>query len=214
MNQKRRYKSLDVLRGIAVLLVMVGHFLPGYFSTHIGWTGVDLFFVLSGFFVSGILFKEYIKKGKMHGGRFFIRRIFKIWPLFYTSFFIHLAYFHIKHDPPSFPKVVTELLFLQDYFRGFMGVTWSLGIEEQFYLLVAILLPMSTFYGKIKWIVPSCIVIIIMCPALRIIHYLSFSQYSPLAYHYPLHLRADALSAGVLISPGSIIFTTKNLHNG
>jgi peptidoglycan/LPS O-acetylase OafA/YrhL len=81
-----------------------------------------------------------------------------------------------------------------------MGVTWSLGIEEQFYLLIAILLPMSTFYGKIKWIVPACIVIMIMCPMLRIIHYLSFSPYNPLAYHFPLHFRADALSAGVLIS--------------
>jgi peptidoglycan/LPS O-acetylase OafA/YrhL len=58
-----RNKYLDFLRGTAILLVMAGHFLPGYFSTHIGWSGVDLFFVLSGFFVSGILFREYIKKG-------------------------------------------------------------------------------------------------------------------------------------------------------
>jgi peptidoglycan/LPS O-acetylase OafA/YrhL len=68
-----RYKSLDFLRGVAVLLVMAGHFLPGYFSMHIGWSGVDLFFVLSGFFVSGILFREYLQKGKIRPGRFLIR---------------------------------------------------------------------------------------------------------------------------------------------
>ncbi len=55
-------KSFDFLRGIAVLLVMTAHGLPGYLSTHVGWTGVNLFFVLSGFFVSGILFREYREK--------------------------------------------------------------------------------------------------------------------------------------------------------
>jgi peptidoglycan/LPS O-acetylase OafA/YrhL len=179
---------------------MSGHFIPGYFSMHVGWTGVDLFFVLSGFFVSGILFREYIKQGKMRGGRFFVRRIFKIWPLFYASFFIHLLYFHLKHTSPSFSKAITEIFFVQDYLPGFMGITWSLGIEEQFYLLLAILLPWAASTLKVKWVVPACIAIIITCPILRIIHYYSFWSYSPLRYHFPLHLRADSLSAGILIS--------------
>jgi peptidoglycan/LPS O-acetylase OafA/YrhL len=71
-----RYKSLDFLRGVAVLLVMTAHGLPGYLSTHVGWTGVNLFFVLSGFFVSGILFREYKEKGEMHAGRFFYATYF------------------------------------------------------------------------------------------------------------------------------------------
>ena len=179
---------------------MSGHFIPGYFSMHVGWTGVDLFFVLSGFFVSGILFREYIKQGKMRGGRFFVRRIFKIWPLFYASFFIHLLYFHLKHTSPSFSKAITEIFFVQDYLPGFMGITWSLGIEEQFYLLLAILLPWAASTSKVKWVVPACIAIIITCPILRIIHYYSFWSYSPLRYHFPLHFRADSLSAGILIS--------------
>jgi peptidoglycan/LPS O-acetylase OafA/YrhL len=86
-----RNKNLDFLRGTAILLVMAGHFLPGYFSTHIGWSGVDLFFVLSGFFVSGILFREYIKKGRIQAGRFLIRRGLKIWPLFYTYLPVYSA---------------------------------------------------------------------------------------------------------------------------
>ena len=200
VKQQTRYKSLDFLRGMAVLLVMFGHFLPGYFSSHVGWTGVDLFFVLSGFFVSGILFRDYIKEGKMRGDVFFVRRMFKIWPLFYVCLFLHLVYFHLKHSPPAFSQILAEIFFVQDYRPGFTGITWSLAIEEQFYVLVAILLPLSAYFGKLKWVVPACILTIISCLTLRIIHYFSFAHYTRLAYHFPLHFRADALSAGIVIS--------------
>jgi peptidoglycan/LPS O-acetylase OafA/YrhL len=200
MKQRTRYNSLDFLRGIAVLLVIFGHFLPGYISNHVGWTGVDLFFVLSGFFVSGILFREYVKEGKMRAGVFFLRRIFKIWPLFYACFVVHVIYFYLKHHPPFLHQVLTEIFFVQDYHPGFIGITWSLAIEEQFYLIVAILLPITAYYGKLKWIVPGCVIVMISCVALRIIHYFSFERYTSLAYHYPLHFRADALSAGIVIS--------------
>src|SRR5215813_8261936 len=159
MSQQTRYKSLDFLRGIAVLLVIIEHFFHGYVETHFCWTGVDLFFVLSGFFVSGILFREYSQRNTMHGGRFFVRRIFKIWPLFYTAFLIEFLYFYVKHRPPSTAHSLAELFFIQNYFQGFMQVTWSLGIEEQFYLLVAFLLPLLARVNKVNWIVPTCILV-------------------------------------------------------
>ena len=122
MTSPLRYKSLDFLRGVAVLLVMTAHGLPGYLSTHVGWTGVNLFFVLSGFFVSGILFREYRESGKMHAGRFFMRRIFKIWPLFYTAFLLQLEYFSIRQTPPHSSQVIAEIFFFQNYRPGFMQV--------------------------------------------------------------------------------------------
>jgi len=70
---------------MAILMVMAGHFLPGYFSVHIGGSGVDLFIELSGFFVSGILFKGYIKTGKIRPARCLLRPGFKILPLFYAA---------------------------------------------------------------------------------------------------------------------------------
>ena len=85
LNKQMRFKSLDFLRGVAVLLVITNHFFPGYVSTHVFWTGVDLFFVLSGFFVSGILFREKVKRGTMHAGRFFMRRVLR-----YGLYFIRL----------------------------------------------------------------------------------------------------------------------------
>jgi peptidoglycan/LPS O-acetylase OafA/YrhL len=79
-----RNQSLDVLRGIAVLSVLGCH------STYspilrnvVGGVGVDLFFVLSGFLISGLLFDEYKKTGGIRIGRFLLRRGLKIWPSYY-----------------------------------------------------------------------------------------------------------------------------------
>jgi peptidoglycan/LPS O-acetylase OafA/YrhL len=86
-----RNVSLDVLRGVAILLVLCHHN-PNAIQTAgwlepigsrlmiIGWTGVDLFFVLSGFLVAGILFKELIRHDSLNVKRFILRRGFKIWP--------------------------------------------------------------------------------------------------------------------------------------
>ena len=79
-----RIKGLDLLRGIAILLVLFRHCdIENNILHHFGWLGVDLFFVLSGFLVSGLLFNEYKKIGKVKIGRFLIRRGFKIYPPFY-----------------------------------------------------------------------------------------------------------------------------------
>lgn len=180
---------------------MAGHFLPGYFSTHIGWSGVDLFFVLSGFFVSGILFREYIKKGRIRAGRFLIRRGLKIWPLFYTSLFIQLCYLYFKSLLPGSSQVLTEIFFIQNYFPGFTGVTWSLGVEEQFYILAALVFTFLLNYLKgDKKVVAFCTIICIVCLAARFVVYNPGKGFNPYKTFYPLHLRADSLCAGILIS--------------
>lgn len=90
----QRNHQLDVLRGVAVLLVLGRHIqyppqLPEPFQTLVGywsrcgWVGVDLFFVLSGFLVSGLVFEEWKRTGGFAAGRFLIRRGFKIYPAFY-----------------------------------------------------------------------------------------------------------------------------------
>jgi len=78
-----RNRSLDVLRGIAILLVLGRHF--NYFPLwrQAGWIGVDLFIVLSGFLISGLLFQEYKNTGKLDVRRFILRRGLKIWPSYY-----------------------------------------------------------------------------------------------------------------------------------
>src|SRR5688572_1965232 len=88
-----RLFALDVLRGVAVLLVLVWHW-PGrsgsmgpfYLVSKVGWVGVDLFFVLSGFLISGLLYKEWDRCGRLNLRRFWLRRGFKIWPAYFAAF--------------------------------------------------------------------------------------------------------------------------------
>src|SRR5271168_36950 len=91
-----RLRQLDVLRGVAILLVLGRHLdsvptdAPGAIQSafdlwmRAGWIGVDLFFVLSGFLVSGLLFREYARYGDVRAGRFLLRRGLKIYPAFYV----------------------------------------------------------------------------------------------------------------------------------
>src|SRR4051794_29454248 len=81
---KPRNMNLDVLRGVAILLVLGRHF--DYFPlwTRVGWAGVDLFFVLSGFLISGLLFEEWKRTGSINIKRFYIRRALKLYPAFYA----------------------------------------------------------------------------------------------------------------------------------
>src|SRR5580700_3805244 len=93
----KRLASLDSLRAVAILLVVGGHMphidLPNgdvllglitHYWQEGGWIGVDLFFVLSGFLIGGLLFREYRQYGAISFGRFFIRRGLKIYPPFFA----------------------------------------------------------------------------------------------------------------------------------
>src|SRR4051794_1611079 len=79
-----RLKQLDVLRTVAVLLVICHHNSIDNVVSPVGWVGVDLFFVLSGFLVAGLLLAEYQKNGELNIGRFLFRRGMKIYPAFWS----------------------------------------------------------------------------------------------------------------------------------
>src|SRR5579872_3262789 len=98
MGSKRIFQ-LDVLRGFAILLVMGVH-VPAYpiWSTVGGW-GVDLFFVLSGFLISNLLFREYRESGDIKLSRFFLRRALKLYPSFYLLLGVTLVYCLLWHVP-------------------------------------------------------------------------------------------------------------------
>ena len=144
---KKRNIDLDFLRGIAILSVIGLHIeLP---VTHyailsllidpfkqMGGRGVDLFFVLSGFLVGGLLLKEYRDTGLVNGRRFLIRRAFKIWPAYYVFILFNAV---ARHHPLN-TFLVANLLHLQNYLGSSLAQTWSLAIEEHFYILLAVFL--------------------------------------------------------------------------
>lgn len=139
--------ELDFLRGIAILAVMGYHFRsvdPGlvvvsiaqYPFTHFGREGVNLFFTLSGFLVGGLLLKQYAERGAIDARRFIVRRMFKIWPAYYVLILFHAIV--RRHPLDSF--LVQNLTHLQNYFGTSISQTWSLAVEEHFYLFLPALL--------------------------------------------------------------------------
>jgi peptidoglycan/LPS O-acetylase OafA/YrhL len=146
-SPKKRNIDLDFLRGIAILSVIGLHIeLP---ATHyavlslfmdpfkqMGGRGVDLFFVLSGFLVGGLLLKEYRDTGLVNGRRFLIRRAFKIWPAYYVFILFNAV---ARHHPLN-TFLVANLLHLQNYLGSSLAQTWSLAIEEHFYIFLSLFL--------------------------------------------------------------------------
>ena len=136
-----RNKRLDILRCIAVFSVMILHGNIWPFFGNIGWVGVDLFFVLSGFLISGLLFSEYKTQNSISFKRFFIRRGLKIYPAFYLFLFLTGILSRIVfHTHLLVPHYLHEIFFVQNYWHGVWDHTWTLAVEEHFYILLPVLL--------------------------------------------------------------------------
>jgi peptidoglycan/LPS O-acetylase OafA/YrhL len=152
--------ALDGLRGIAILLVMLHHFTyyrpTSGISAHIGdvlyfgWVGVDLFFVLSGFLITGILLDT--RDSGHYFTTFYARRILRIFPLYYLVLFLALVVlpkFPAVHSvligqdnsvalPPQWPfwfYLTNFSIADRGWVHGWVDVSWSLAIEEHFYLV-------------------------------------------------------------------------------
>lgn len=206
---KSRLPQLDGLRAVAILLVILHNQGPKYPSLHLeglfanGWMGVDLFFVLSGFLITGILVDTKHSEGYLKN--FYARRCLRIWPLYYSLLvfmFIVVPFVHPSEAQTVFAERSSPWwaypLFLQNFLipvptraTGPLGVTWSLAIEEQFYLIW-------------PWVVRYCsrtqlrrIAIAVMCvsPVLRLV--LTFAHVN---LYSNLFCRLDGLMAGALLA--------------
>jgi peptidoglycan/LPS O-acetylase OafA/YrhL len=136
-----RNKRLDVLRCVAVVLVLMHHGHISPFFTKVGWAGVDLFFVLSGFLISGLLFSEYQKRGSIGFKRFFIRRSLKIYPAFYAFLILTTITSYVVFGGVStLARYLHEIFFIQNYGQGVWDHTWSLAVEEHFYIFLPLFL--------------------------------------------------------------------------
>ena len=138
----RREVELDFIRGIAILMVLDFHAPKSVFLApflwlgfrNFGWAGVDIFFVLSGFLVGGLLMKEWKQYRSIDSKRFLIRRSFKIWPQYYVFILANLVTRH-----RTFLQLWGNLLNIQNYVGG-IAHTWSLAVEEHAYLLLVAVL--------------------------------------------------------------------------
>src|ERR1039457_4278204 len=198
-----RIRQLDVLRAVALLLVM-GHHVPWLpILARFGWTGVDLFFCLSGFLISGLLFRDYKATGKIHWRRFIIRRAFKLYPGYYVLILATVAFNRIAGIPLLWTNLWPDLFFVQDYKEGTWGHLWSLGIEEQFYLMLPFCLlllvrnrPAEPFHELPR----LCGLVAVACVVMRAVQFHNVIPFQHVFHMRPFHLRFDSLFFGVLLS--------------
>jgi peptidoglycan/LPS O-acetylase OafA/YrhL len=139
--------ELDAIRGLAILLAVGSHInrytgnaamdlllAPGILF---GEAGVDIFFVLSGFLIGGLILREIDSTGGFRAGRFLVRRAFRLWPVLY----LFLAMQLVRQAFPAGEYLPQVLLNVQNYFRTPLSHLWSLAVEEQFYFAAALALP-------------------------------------------------------------------------
>ena len=212
-----RLIQLDLIRCLALILVLGRHITPCPPETNTfvwaltfvwhrgGWIGVDMFFVLSGFLVSGLLFREYEDRKVVGVTRFLIRRAFKIYPSFWVMLGATVVVKFIMEGGISRRNLIGEFFFMQNYIGAFWMHTWSLAVEEHFYILLA-LLTVWLFHRQQSQqknpfaLLPSIFVIVaIACFCLRLLMAVMV-PYSHTTHLFATHLRIDSLLFGVLIS--------------
>ncbi|HEX4156334.1 MAG TPA: acyltransferase [Acidobacteriaceae bacterium] len=212
----RRLPALDGLRGLAVLLVFSLHVGGGAHSSFLplrvigeicnqGWTGVTLFFILSGFLITGILWDS---RGEPHWWRnFYTRRMLRIFPLYYGSLLAVLVAAALAGTfSIALSRIWSPLLFLQDIpgraaacinYDGSplqLSHFWSLAVEEQFYIVWPFLLLLP----KTKRAALSlCTVIFVLSELLLLSHWtrLGIEQHLPLVF-----TRAAEMAAGAWLA--------------
>lgn len=200
--------SLDVIRGIAILMVLIWHYLPRdskiptflTYPTQLFWSGVDLFFVLSGFLISSILIQNV--ETSNYFKVFYLRRSARILPLYLLVLigFGCVLYINPRGLQSTFDDHLpfwSYLTFTQNFSYGlrqsfsdpWLDVTWSLAVEEQFYIFLSLLI------WKIskRSLAAISIILILLAPILR------FFSNDYVAYVFPLQ-RADSLMLGVFLA--------------
>jgi peptidoglycan/LPS O-acetylase OafA/YrhL len=224
VRAEQRIPTLDGVRGTAILLVMLYHMnllrpasapaaVDLWFSraVGVGWCGVDLFFVLSGFLITGILLAA---KGRDHFFRdFYARRTLRIFPLYYAVVFVSLVVI------PNLPEGIVPAQKLDRFGRiegdeawywlylsnfaiaragawrhGILDISWSLAIEEQFYLLWPALVAFCSTRGLTRF----CVALVVLAPCLRLALRLAGAE--PMVAYVITPARVDLLAIGALIA--------------
>jgi peptidoglycan/LPS O-acetylase OafA/YrhL len=218
-----RVPGLDLMRGIAILWVMLFHFrfmitLPHilYWPSRYGWMGVDLFFVLSGYLIGSQLLRPYLKGSTPSLSGFYFRRAFRILPAYFTVLGLYFAIPGFREAPGISPA--WQFLTFTENFRINYAVdqafshVWSLCVEEHFYLvlpLLIMLLMRKPLFSKALVLISSILVFGIFIRGYIYLHQLKplqlagnedfYLRYTESIY-YPTYTRLDGLLTGVVLA--------------
>lgn len=220
--QPAKLNGLDHLRALAIIQVFVFHY--GRLFPHpewtnaisrFGWTGVDLFFVLSGYLITSQLFAGIASGNGIAVKEFYIKRFLRIIPAY---LFVVLLYFvfPVTHEREGLAPLWRYLTFTQNYGldlsrHGTFSHAWSLCIEEQFYFFLPLVLMGLLWLGifrKVYWLLPLAVIAGIVVRALSYQHYVqpfinhddNWALYWYKWLYYPTHCRLDGLLAGISLA--------------
>lgn len=223
-SSAKRVFGLDVMRAVAILVVVDAHatvalkeYYSGAFWHHLLPDGVELFFVLSGFLIGGILIRSYEKKGRFDGAlllNFWTRRWFRTLPNYYLVLtgliiFALLRAWRsgLRHTLPDKQTLVSYYLFLQNfthYIPDFFPETWSLAIEEWSYITLPLVLWAMHALLPARWprqrvVLATILVVILGTNLYRFILAVQIPiSAGELGYRGIVLTRLDAISYGVL----------------
>ncbi len=235
---ENKFYGLDHLRAFAIFYVMCFHYpvedLPEWLWSikDFGWTGVDLFFVLSGFLIAKQLFENIQAQQSNWLFPFFIKRVLRIFPVFFlvvALYFIFPAIRETKSLPPLWKFLTfTQNIGLDPGETGAFSHAWSLCVEEQFYLLFPIIL-FFIFYYKMENKAKYLLFLLFMFTCFFRL-FVWYNNMEPLIkaegrygdfwitwIYYPTHTRLDGLLVGIAIAAMytfAPVFKTKILKYG
>ena len=131
--------KLDALRAVSALIVVLYHY--GFYFVPAG-VGVMIFFVISGFLITWLLLDQFEKTGNISLGHFYFRRTFRIFPAFYVFWAIIVGGLLVRHGHILWGQAIATFFYAGNYYQGLnhypetgLSHAWSLGVEEQYYLL-------------------------------------------------------------------------------
>lgn len=209
--------GLDLGRATAIMLVLLAHFVKKV--DFLGFWGVELFFSLSGFLIGGILWRDLLQPDLVNFKyifNFWLRRWYRTLPNYYLFLLIMIVFHqYISVDLKSYYTVFTSLWFGQNFLgrnSNFFGVSWSLCIEEWFYVLFPILLLVGNLIGfkKQKLLILTSIFLILFS---IIVRYMFFIHNSNISLRAITLARMDAIVYGVIVAYFSTeVYKKKSFH--
>jgi peptidoglycan/LPS O-acetylase OafA/YrhL len=202
--------ALDVLRTVAVLSVFTGHFGGEFVASpsvskwppfYYGWSGVDLFFVLSGLLIGTQLWREMKATGRIRIGRFLLRRGLRIWPLYFS--FVGLLSAEVIFLGRPAAGLGADALFLSNYFHNQVAGGWSLSTEEQFYVLAPLSISILALALKPErgWVLPVAAFCLPVVARAIEAHGSTLNEYDlKQQLYFPFHTHSEGLALGLLLA--------------
>ncbi len=208
INSDERTSSVDVFRAFAIISVVIFHFnkqLP------FGHLGVDLFFVVSGLLVGGLLTKEFASGGKIHYFKFLLQRGLKIWPSYYAFLglgtLVAILFYRSSNPEQIIPlwDIDRHLFFFQNYtglpFHWSFDHVWSLCVEEHFYIVVPIMfLVVQACVPRSHRLKTIFVLVVLTILAGIVFKHLSYFFTNSKDTYSATHNRIDALAWGVMLN--------------